>query len=202
MHELADQILSHLKAIWRYRWYAVVSAWIIAIGGWTAVYLIPDRYEAYARVYVDTQSVLRPLLSGLAVQPNLDQLVPMMSRTLISRPNVEKVIRMSDMDIGLKTSEDREQLITRLTRELAVKSTGRENLYTITYSDQNPERAKRVVQVAAHDIHGGKPRRQAQGLRLSAALHRRTTQGLQRKARGRRKCGHGVQAPAPRAHAR
>ncbi len=146
MHELADQLLSHLKATWRYRWYAVVVAWIIALGGWIAVYLMPDRYEASARVYVDTQSVLRPLLSGLAVQPNVDQMVGMMSRTLISRPNLEKVIRMADMDIGLKTPEDREQLITRLTRELTIQSAGRENLYTIAYADTNPQEAKRVVQ--------------------------------------------------------
>jgi polysaccharide chain length determinant protein (PEP-CTERM system associated) len=146
MHELADQLLSHLKATWRYRWYAVVFAWIIAVGGWIAVYLTPDRYEASARVYVDTQSVLRPLLAGLTVQPNVDQMVTMMSQTLISHPNLEKVIRMADMDIGLSTSEDREQLITRLTRELAIKSAGRENLYTIAYTDKNPQEAKRVVQ--------------------------------------------------------
>src|SRR3979409_454221 len=109
MRELINQILFHLRATWRYRWLAVISAWIIALGGWIAVYLMPDRYEASARVYVDTQSVLRPLLAGLAVQPNVDQMVTMMSRTLISRPNLEKVIRMADMDIGLN-SEDRERL--------------------------------------------------------------------------------------------
>lgn len=146
MHELVDQLLSHLKAIWRHRWHAVVFAWVVAVGGWIAVYLWPDRYEASARVYVDTQSVLRPLLAGLAVQPNVDQMVTMMSRTLISRPNLEKVIRMADMDIRLKSPEDREQLIIRLTKGLAIKSAGRENLYTISYGDKNPQEAKRVVQ--------------------------------------------------------
>ena len=148
MHESANQLLTHLKAIWRYRWYAVVVAWIIALGGWTAVYLTPDRYEAHARVYVDTQSMLRPLLSGLAVQPNIDQIVTMMSRTLVSRLNVDKVIQMADMDTGLNTPEDREQLVARLTRELAIKSAGRENLYTIAYADENREQAKRAKAVA------------------------------------------------------
>jgi polysaccharide chain length determinant protein (PEP-CTERM system associated) len=146
MRELADQVLSHLDAIWRYRWYAVALAWIIAAAGWIVVHRMPDRYEAYARVYVDTQSMLRPLLSGLAVQPNIDQMVSMMSRTLVSRLNVEKVIQMTDMDVGLKTPDEREQLIAYLSRELAIKSAGRENLYTIAYADENPEQAKRVVQ--------------------------------------------------------
>jgi len=146
MHELADQFLFHLKATWRYRWYAVVVAWVIAVGGWSAVHLMPDRYEAQARVFVDTQSILRPLLSGLAVQPNIDQMMSMMSRTLISRLNVEKVIQMANMDTGLATPEDREQVIARLTKALAIKSAGRENLYSISYSDQDREQAKRVVQ--------------------------------------------------------
>lgn len=146
MQEFVYKLVSSIAAAWRYRWYAVGVAWLAAMAGWTFVFLTPDRYEAYARVYVDTQSVLRPLLSGVAVQPNVDQLVTMMSKTLISRPNLEKVIRMADMDIKLKTPEDREALITALTKQLEIKSAGRENFYTISYSHRNPQEAKRVVQ--------------------------------------------------------
>ena len=146
MHELAEQIVSHLRSIWRHRWYAVGFAWVAAVAGWIVVHYTPNRYEASARVYVDTQSVLRPLLTGLAVQPNVDQIVTMMSRTLISRPNLEKVIRMSDMDIKLKTPKDREEMLAQLAKGLSIKSAGRENLYTIAYSDRNPQEAKRVVQ--------------------------------------------------------
>ncbi len=73
-------------------------------------------------------------------------MVAMMSRTLISRPNVEKVVKMADMDIGLESREDRERLINRVAKELEIKSAGRDNLYTISYHDQDPQQAKRVVQ--------------------------------------------------------
>jgi polysaccharide chain length determinant protein (PEP-CTERM system associated) len=148
MHELANQLLSYLKASWRYRWYAVVFAWIIALGGWIAVYLTPNRYEAFARVYVDTQSMLRPLLAGLVVQPNIDQMVTMLSKTLVSRANLEKVIRMADMDLGLNTPEDREQRLTQLSKEVIIQGTGRDSnsIYVISYNDKNPQEAKRVVQ--------------------------------------------------------
>jgi polysaccharide chain length determinant protein (PEP-CTERM system associated) len=146
MHELAEQLLAYLQAAWRYRWYAAVVAWIIALGGWTAIHMTPDRYEANARVYVDTQSMLRPLLSGIAVQPNVDQSVTMMSRTLISRLNVGKVIEMAGLESDRGSDEDRQRLIARLTQELTIKSAGRENLYTIAYANEDRERAKRVVQ--------------------------------------------------------
>jgi len=143
---LLEQILSYLRSAWYYRWQAAATAWVVALGGWTAVYLMPNRYEAHARVFVDTQTMLRPLLTGLAVQPNMDQVVSMMSRTLISRINVDKVVTMGGLDSEQQTPEGREQFVARLTRELTIRSAGQENLYTISYSDQDRERAKRVVQ--------------------------------------------------------
>jgi len=141
---LFEQVLTYLRSAWYYRWQAAATAWIVALSGWTIVYLMPNRYEAHARVFVDTDSMLRPLLSGLAVQPNTDQVVTMMSRTLISRINVEKLVQMADL--GSQTPEEHEQLVVRLIRELTIRSAGRENLYTISYSDRDRERAKRVVQ--------------------------------------------------------
>lgn len=146
MHELMTQLMSYVKAAWQHRWYAVVAAWIIAIAGWVTVATLPNRYEASARVYVDTQSILKPLLSGLAVQPNLDQKVAMMSRTLISRPNVERVLRMADLDINATTAEEKEALIDGLISKIAIRTVGQDNLYTISYRDRKPEVAKRVVQ--------------------------------------------------------
>ena len=75
------------------------------MAGWIGVSLLPDRYLVSARVYVDTQSILRPLLAGLAMQPNVNQIIEMMGRTLISRPNVERVIDMSKMDARHKTAD-------------------------------------------------------------------------------------------------
>src|SRR5262249_32246258 len=101
---------------------------------------------AHARVFVDTQTMLRPLLTGLAVQPNMDQVVSIMSRTLISRVNVDKLVTMAGLDSEQQTADGHEQLIAHLTRGLTVRSAGQENIYTISYSDQDRERAKRVVQ--------------------------------------------------------
>jgi polysaccharide chain length determinant protein (PEP-CTERM system associated) len=146
MHDVVKQLLSYLRGMWQYRWYGVVVAWLVCIIGWVVIFLLPNQYEASARVYVDTQSVLKPLLSGLAVQPNVDQQIAMMSRTLISRPNLERVIRMSDLDIKLKTNVERERLVDTLGKEIRLGGTGRDNLYSITFAATKPEEAKRVVQ--------------------------------------------------------
>lgn len=146
MEELLTQVLGYLRGMWRFRWWGLAMAWVVGIAGGIAVYGMPDRYESSARVFVDTQSVLRPLMSGLAVQPNIDQQIAILSRTLITRPNVEKLITMADLDLTVKNSEQREALIGELTKGLQIRGTGRDNLFTLAYQDGQPERARRIVQ--------------------------------------------------------
>jgi hypothetical protein len=47
-------------------------------------------------------------MAGLAVQPNVEQQVGMLSRTLISRPNIEKLVRMADLDLGAEPRSEQE----------------------------------------------------------------------------------------------
>jgi polysaccharide chain length determinant protein (PEP-CTERM system associated) len=146
MDEIISQLLTYAKGAWKYRWIGVVTAWLLSILGAGIVLRVPDRYEASARIYVDTQSILKPLMSGLAVQPNVDQQVGMLSRTLITRPNVEKLIRMADLDLSSSSKTAQDSLVERLMSTLQIKSTARDNLYTLSYQDPSPEKAKRVVQ--------------------------------------------------------
>ncbi len=146
MEELLTQLLSYLRGMWRFRWWGLAVAWVVGIVGAIVIYSMPDRYESSARVFVDTQSVLRPLMSGLAVQPNIDQQITILSRTLISRPNIEKLITMADLDLTVKDPAEREALISKLASGLKIRGTGRDNLFTLAYEDTSPERAQRIVQ--------------------------------------------------------
>lgn len=146
MDQVVQQLMSYARAIWHRRWYVAIVAWLISIAGWVGVYLLPDRYEASARVYVDTQTLLKPLLSGLTVDPGVEQQIKLMTRALVSRPTLEKVARMTDLDIHAKTPEDTEEMLDNLAKKISIADTGRENLYTLSYQDENPELAKKVVQ--------------------------------------------------------
>lgn len=145
MHEVLAQLRGHAVAVWRHRWYIIIAAWIISISGWVVIHNIPDRFEATTRVYVNTQSLLRPLLAGLAVQPNTNQQVGVMASTLISRPNLEKVARMTDLDLGAKTSAQMESVINGLAKQIKLSTTGTDD-YTISYENKDPALAKKVVQ--------------------------------------------------------
>lgn len=146
MDELINQVSTIARGVWKHRWPGLLVAWVVGAIGAAVVLWVPDKYEASARIYVDTQSILKPLMSGLAVQPNVEQQVAMLSRTLISRPNVEKLVRMADLDLGAKSKDAQEALVERVTKSLEIKNTGRDNLYTLGFRDPSPDKAKRVVQ--------------------------------------------------------
>ena len=146
MDELLAQGISVARGMWRHRWPAMLVAWLVGVAGIVVVLAVPDKYEASARIYVDTQSILQPLMSGMTVAPNIDQQVAMLSRTLISRPNVEKLVRMADLDLVSNTKAEQEALIEQLMKTLEIRNAGRDNLYTLSFRDSSAERAKRVVQ--------------------------------------------------------
>ena len=132
MNNSRDAIIEFLNAIWGRRWYAIAVAWFICLAGWGAVATMPDQYEVSARVFVDTSTILRPLLRGIAVEPNIEDEVRLMRQTLLSRGNVEKVMRMTDLDLDVTTEESKNNLIASLQRNTTIGTLrGSPNLFLI-----------------------------------------------------------------------
>jgi len=146
MHQLLAEVLSQVRGAWRFRWHAVALAWAIAIAGWLVVMAMRDTYAARARIYIDTESVLRPLLAGIAVDTDVGGQINLMSSVLLSRPNLEKVARQTDLYLRAETPTALEQLIDRLAMTIELQGGGLDSTYTITYTDYDRVMAQRVVQ--------------------------------------------------------
>lgn len=141
-----QQFITYLRGIWRFRWYAMGISWLIAVVGWVYVSTMPDQYQSSAQVLVDTDSMLRPLLRGLAVESNIDQRVQLMTKTLMSRPNLEKLARMTDLDIRARTPEEMDALIFRLQKNITLRSARRQDFYTISATDGDAQMSKNIVE--------------------------------------------------------
>lgn len=144
MNEQIQIVLEQVTRLWRRRWLALWVALAVWLAGWGWVILLPDRYESFARLYVDTGNVLRPLLSGLAVDSDVAEQVDLMRRTLLARPNLEKVVAMADLGLETRTPEDHEHLLGRLRKEVRIRA-DQSNLFTISYESPSPQRAQAVV---------------------------------------------------------
>ncbi|WKB53918.1 XrtA system polysaccharide chain length determinant [Eleftheria terrae] len=146
MNEYVRQAAGVLYEVWQRRWIALLVAWAVALLSGAVIFVYKDRYEATAQVYVDTQTVLKPLMAGLAFQPDVDQQVRMLAKTLISRPNVEKLVDTPEMDLASSDPKLRARTIDALMKKIRVTPSGGGNLYTISYRDSDGQRAHRVVE--------------------------------------------------------
>jgi len=148
MQEVLEQILDYLKGIWIKRRYLMVSTWLICPLGWLSVSQMPDTYESEARVFADTQSILGPLLRGLTVESNSNAQISLMVKTLLSRPNLERIARMTDLDVQADTPEEFNDLIEGLKKNISIKQTGGrdQNIFNISFSDSDAVTARDVVQ--------------------------------------------------------
>jgi polysaccharide chain length determinant protein (PEP-CTERM system associated) len=150
MNQTLEAALHDLKALWRYRWPAALAAWAVAILGWTVVWLMPNVYEASARVYVDASSALRPLLQGIAVDAPVDAQLNYVKQQLLSRPALEKVARATDLDLKATTPEDKQAIVDGLTKGITIQlapidKNNPDRLYQITYQNSNRKTAIAVV---------------------------------------------------------
>jgi polysaccharide chain length determinant protein (PEP-CTERM system associated) len=145
MESVRTMLFQYLRAAWRRRWLGVVVAWLVCGIGWVLTYTIPNQFESNARLFVDADAILTPLLRGIAADSAPTTQLEILQRTLLSKPNLEKLVSKTDLDLTLNGPSDRERLINRLATEIKVIPQTK-NLFTIGYRDKNPKLAHDVVQ--------------------------------------------------------
>src|SRR3954462_3051475 len=131
---LYEQALSYARHLWRYRWLSIGLAWLVCAIGWPIVGLIPPKFESSARVYVNADQFLTPLLRGLAADVDPRRQVEFLQRTLLSRPNLEQVIHLSNLDLsssGKLSEKERQEMLLQLAKDINLTSQG-PNLVKIT----------------------------------------------------------------------
>ncbi|MBV6416831.1 MAG: Chromosome partition protein Smc [Steroidobacteraceae bacterium] len=153
LREMLDKILDELRGAWRFRWLSIAAAWAICVIGWFIVTTMPNTYKATAKVYVDTRGILRPLLEGLAINPDVASGLDLVRQALLSTPQLEQVARETDLDLRAKTPEEKQALITSIRERISIdaadlraRTTQGEGLYVISFEDRSREKSIEVVQ--------------------------------------------------------
>src|SRR5205823_12520037 len=145
MRSIQSQAMPIVHALWRHRWLAVGTAWLVCTAGWIGAAFVPTKYESTARVYLNADPLLTPLLRGLAADTDPSRHLDFMQRTLLSRPNLEQLIRLTDLDTAIRTPGEKEALFKRLATEISVTPISL-NLLNLSYRDGDPQLAKNIVQ--------------------------------------------------------
>lgn len=146
LHELFQHLLLEVRATWRYRWHALIVAWCVMIFGALLVFSLPNKYVANAQLYADTEALTNPLLSGVAVRPDVRKRLQIITHTLLSRPNLEAVADKTGLSLRATTPADKDALLANLGAAVTVKDAGTKGLYNLSYTDPDRHMAQKVVQ--------------------------------------------------------
>ena len=153
-----EQAFDELRSAWRFRWIALITALVLAMIGWIVVFALPDRYEAYARVFVDTRTALKPVLQGLSMDQDVDAQINYVRQSLLAGPQLEKTaIDSGVLPPSVTDERQRARILGDLSDRITFTVTGAGNqgedrstagtIYGIHYLDSSRARSLRVVTI-------------------------------------------------------
>ncbi|MEQ1637582.1 MAG: XrtA system polysaccharide chain length determinant [Methylococcales bacterium] len=146
MQEQYNDLIFKVKGTLKYKWIALLLAWVICIAGWTTLMIMPNKYKSEAQVHVDTKSMLQPLLHGLAVEQDIRELVSVMKQLMFTQQNLEKIASLAKLDTTNKNDIQRYEMIQDLKKDIFISGMKQQSdLFSISYEAINPEQAKNVV---------------------------------------------------------
>lgn len=129
MNNIYDEILIAAHGVWNRRWLALAIAWAICVVGWLVVAIIPNSYESRARIFVQMQSILPGKMGITPLEQQKD--VDRVRQTLTSAVNLEKVVRGTDLSLGVSSPRDMAGKVEMLRTNIKVVAQ-QDNLFEIT----------------------------------------------------------------------
>jgi polysaccharide biosynthesis transport protein len=178
MNGLYDEFRIAVHSVWNRRWLALAVAWGVCLLGWLVVAMIPNKYESKAQIQVQTQSILSDQV-GINPQDQRKS-IQQLQQTLTSSPNLEKVVRGTELGSTIATDSELAGKIEGLRANIEVKAE-QDDFFAITVKQPSPKLARDVVQklidVAEEDNIAGDRKETSQTLRfLDAQIEARQKQ--------------------------
>jgi polysaccharide chain length determinant protein (PEP-CTERM system associated) len=157
MKQELEQVLDEVRSAWRFRWLGLTAGFIVALVGWAIVFALPDRYQADARVFVDTRTALKPALQGLTTDQNVDAQINYVRQSLLEGPQLEKIAKDTGvLEASVTDERARARILNRLSDRIAITvfSAGNQGderstagtIYSFHYTDPSRERALLLVE--------------------------------------------------------
>jgi polysaccharide chain length determinant protein (PEP-CTERM system associated) len=165
MREAVAIVLDELRGAARFRWLALATAWLICCAGWAVVLLVlPGKYEATTRVFVDTRTALSPVIQGLAIQQDVAAHLNLAQEALVGKAQLTRIARETGLDAKAVTSDQRAKLLDDLRRNINLGTAFTQQagaiVHTIAYRDEDQGRSLKVVEMLLdsfiEDTLGGK----------------------------------------------
>lgn len=135
--------------------FAFLISIVIALSGATVVALTsPKVYRSETVLMTENESILNPLISGLAITPSADARMRALREQLLSWPKLTLLAEKLGFDVHVKNPVQYEAMINRLRDAIEIKFRGN-GILNVSYEGQDPHQAQEVVKTLANIIVEG-----------------------------------------------
>ena len=144
-----DNLLEQLRGLWRFRWTGMAAAWAVLVLGLIVITVLPDRYEASATVFVDTQTALSAATRNLAVDENTDAQIQLVREALLGGPQLGKIADDTGLTARARTPEERQKVVDKLRKEIQILggagAAPGAGTFVISYTNKDRQSSLKVV---------------------------------------------------------
>jgi len=150
MMQQLDNLREQLQGLWRFRWIGMALAWAVLLLGLVVITLLPDRYQAFATVFVDTQTAVSAATRTLTLDENLDAQIQLVREALLGGPQLAKIADETGLTTPALKPEERQRVLDKLRSQIQI-ARGAAGIgagggtYVISYTNKDRQTSLRVV---------------------------------------------------------
>lgn len=149
MHQL-DDLLEQFRGMWRFRRIGLIVAWAVLLFALVAITVLPNRYEASATVFVNTQTAVSAATRTLTLDENTDSQIQLVREALLGGPQLGKIADDTGLTARAVTLEERQKVIDKLRNQIQImlRNAGAAaggGTYVISYTNRDRQTSLKVV---------------------------------------------------------
>ncbi|MEM7707666.1 MAG: XrtA system polysaccharide chain length determinant [Pseudomonadota bacterium] len=122
----------------------IVVAMLVSAAALFVAFTTPKVYESTGSILVENRNIVGPLMDGVAEQTEVAYMASIVSEIAFSRRILETILDVGELIDESTSGQEKERLMASLRGRTNVRNRGR-NLITISYRDQEPQRAYEVA---------------------------------------------------------
>lgn len=117
-------------------------------------FVLPKTYRAETILLVQEEKILNPLISSLAISPRVSDRMKTLREELLSWQRLTLLVEKLELDKGVKTPYEYENLMKQLRARIGIKMRGFD-IITVSFEGPDPKKAQEIVKTLSDIIVEG-----------------------------------------------
>ncbi|MEK6567308.1 MAG: Wzz/FepE/Etk N-terminal domain-containing protein, partial [Candidatus Omnitrophota bacterium] len=135
---------NYLRIFLRHKWLFLLPFFSVFTITVVISFLLPKVYAAKAVILVEEDKAINPLLQNLAVSTTVSGRLHQLREEILSWPRVVQLVEELGLNKNKSSTQAFEALITSIRKKISVTMSN-QDVIVISYSDQDPAIAQKVV---------------------------------------------------------